>query len=355
MSHPCADATIRQDQANTKEDNTMLTRRLICALAAPLAAAAISPFAALSAQAQAFPNRAITMVVPFAAGGPSDAIARLVGEHMGRTLGQQVVIENVAGAGGTAGAARVAAAQADGHTILIHHVALKAAPALYNNLRYDTSAAFEMVGAVNTGPMVLVGKRQLAPNDAREFFAWAKAQGDKVTVAHAGVGSNSHICTILMGQALGIKPTMVAYRGTGPAMTDVVAGQVDVLCDQSTTAVPQIQGNAVKAFAVTSPQRLNVLPNVPTAIEAGMPVDLTIWHGMYAPRGTPSEALDRLNGALQAALRDATIVERFAAVGTTPFPEAQRTRAAHRTMFDNEIARLSRALREAGVAASAAN
>ncbi len=325
-----------------------MTRRLA------LAAACALGFAGAAA-AQGFPNKPITMVVPFAAGGPSDTIGRLLADHMGRTLGQQIVVENVAGAGGTAGAARVAAAAPDGYTILIHHVALKAAPALYNNLRYETSTAFEMLGAVNTGPMVLVGKTGLPANNAAEFFAWARAQGDKATFAHAGVGSNAHICTVLLGQALGIKPTMVAYRGTGPAMTDVVAGQVDVLCDQSTTAVPQIQGNKVKAFAVTSAQRLDVIRDVPTVQESGVNMNLTIWHGLYAPRGTPAEAANRLHAALQAALRDAAVVERFASVGTMTFPEAQRTREAHRALFDGDIARIGKALRDAGVAAAAAN
>jgi tripartite-type tricarboxylate transporter receptor subunit TctC len=338
----------------TNEETTMnpsSTRRALIAGAFALTAS----FAATGAFAQAWPSKPITLVVPFAPGGPSDVIARLVGEHMGRTLGQSVVVENVAGAGGTAGAARVASAAPDGYTILIHHVALKAAPALYNNLRYDTLNAFETIGTVNTGPMVITGKLPLPPTNAREFFAWAKGQGDKITAAHAGVGSNSHICTILLGQALGTKPTMVAYRGTGPAMNDLVAGQVDVLCDQSTTAIPQIQGQKIKAFAVTSPQRLDVLPDVPTAREAGVDVELTIWHGLYAPKGAPAEALTRLHAALQAALDDRAVRERFASFGTTVFPAAQRSREGHRALFEAEVAKIGKALRDAGVAAAAAN
>ncbi len=325
-----------------------LTRRL--ALAALAATTLAAP-----ALAQGFPAKPITMIVPFAAGGPSDAIGRLLAEHMGRTLGQQVLIENVAGAGGTAGATRAAQAAPDGYTMLLAHVALKAAPALYNNLRYDTLTAFDMLGTVNQGPMVITGKLALPPQNARDFFAYAKAQGDKLTVAHAGVGSNSHICTILIAQAIGAKPTMVAYRGTGPAMNDLVAGQVDMLCDQSTTAVPQIQGRTIRPYAVTSAQRLPVLADVPTSTESGVAMDLTIWHGLYAPRGVPAEAAQRIHAALQAALNDATIVERFNAVGTTPFPAAERTREAHRRIFENEVARLGKALREAGVAQSAAN
>ena len=327
-----------------------LTRRAIIPAALALAA-----LAAPGAAAQGFPSKPVTLIVPFAAGGPSDVIGRLLADHMGRTLGQQVIVENVAGAGGTAGAARLASAAADGHTILIHHLALKAAPALYNNLRYDTMTAFEPLGTVNTGPMVITGKIQLAAQNARDFFAYAKQQGDKLTVAHAGVGSNSHLCTVLLGQALGIKPTMVAYRGTGPAMNDLVAGQVDALCDQSTTAVPQIQGGKIRSYAVTSPQRLDVIKDTPTAKEAGVDMEMTIWHGLYAPRGTPAEALTRLHAALQAALADTNVNERFASFGTTAFPAAQRTREAHKTMFDAEVQRWAKALREAGVATSAAN
>lgn len=333
---------------------TNLTRRAL--IATSLATGLVlGGLAAAPAEAQTFPARQVTIVVPFAAGGPSDAIGRMLADHMGRTLGQQVIVENVAGAGGTAGATRVAQAPADGYTLLLAHVALKAAPALYNNLRYDTLTAFEMVGTVNQGPMVITGKLALPPQNAREFFAYAKAQGDKLTVAHAGVGSNSHICTILIGQAIGVKPTMVAYRGTGPAMNDLVAGQVDMLCDQSTTAVPQIQGRTIRPYAVTSAQRLPVLPDVPTSTESGVPMDLTIWHGLYAPKGAPAEALNRIHAALQTALADASIIERFGAVGTTPFPANQRSREAHRTIFEAEVARLGKALREAGVAASAAN
>jgi len=307
------------------------------------------------ALAQGFPSKPITLIVPFAAGGPSDVIGRLVGEHMSRTLGQQVVVENVAGAGGTAGAQRLATSPADGHTVLIHHLALKAAPALYNNLRYDTATAFEPLGMINTGPMVVTGKMGLSPTTASEFFAFAKTQGDKLTMAHAGNGSNSHLCIILMNQAAGSKPTQVAYRGTGPAMNDLVAGQVDALCDQSTSAIPQIQGNKVKGYAVTSRQRLDIIKDVPTARESGTAIDMTVWHGLYAPKGTPAEALGKLSNALQAAMKDEAINARFASFGTTAFPEAQRTPAAHKAAFEAEIAKWTKAIKDAGVATGAAN
>jgi tripartite-type tricarboxylate transporter receptor subunit TctC len=326
--------------------HSTITRR---ALAGVITVLGLAGLAATQASAQAFPNKPITLVVSYAAGGPSDVIARLLADNMGKTLGQQVVVENVAGAGGTSGAARVAASAPDGYTILIHHLALKAAPALYANLKYDTLTAFEPLGMINTGPMVITGKMGLAANTAQEFFAYAKAQGEKLTMAHAGVGSNSHLCIILMGQALGIKPTQVAYRGTGPAMNDLVAGQIDSVCDQSTSAIPQITGNKIKAYAVTSAERLDVLKAVPTTREAGTPIDMTIWHGLYAPKGTPEDALGKLHGALVKALADKTINERFTEFGTSAFPAAQQTRAAHKAAFTTEVNKWQTALKAAGI------
>ena len=328
------------------------TRRL--ALAGLMAGLSALGFAG-SAAAQNFPSKPIVLIVPFAAGGPSDVIARLLGEHMGRTLGQQVVIENVAGAGGTAGAKRLLNADADGYTLLIHHLALAAAPALYSNLGYETKTAFATVGLVNTGPMVVAGKSALEPKDGKAFFAYAKAQGDKLTIAHAGVGSNSHLCAVLMSQALGAKFAQVAYRGTGPAMNDLVAGQVDVLCDQSTTAVPQIQGNRIRAYAVTSAERLDVLSDVPTTKETGTALDMTIWHGLYAPAATPPAALDKLNDALKKALADKTVLDRFKAVGTTAFPQAEWTREAHAKRFIAEVDKWAATLKAAGVTQQSTN
>jgi tripartite-type tricarboxylate transporter receptor subunit TctC len=316
-----------------------------------LALAGLSP-----AAAQGFPSRQITLVVPFAAGGPSDVIARLIGQSMSQSLGQQVVIENVAGAGGTAGATRVAKAEADGHTLLIHHLALAAAPALYQNLTYDTRTAFVPLGLVNTGPMVLAGRRQLVANNAAEVVAWLKDHAEKSTMAHAGVGSNSHLCAVLLSQAAQLKVTFVAYRGTGPAMNDVVGGQVDMICDQSTTAVPQIQGGAIKGYAVTSPERLDVLPSLPTAREMGLPgFEMTIWHGLYAPKGTPAPVVAQLNAALAKALNEPAVQERFKAVGTASFPQGEWTPAAHEKRFLDEVERWGKLLKQAGVQPGNAN
>lgn len=300
------------------------------------------------ATAQTYPTKPITLIVPFAAGGPSDIIARLVGDHMGRTLGQQIVIENVAGAGGTLGARRLATADPDGYTLLIHHLALAAAPSLYK-LSYDTKTALVPVGLINTGPMVIASKLSLPPADSKAFFPYIKDNASKLTAAHAGIGSNAHLCAVLLSQVLGVNFTQVAYRGTGPAMNDLIAGQVDLLCDQSTTAVPQIQAKQVRAYAVTSPKRLAALPDTPTANEAGVNLEMAIWHGLYAPENTPAPILDKLNEALQAALKDPKIVERFNSVGTIPFPASEWTRPAHAARFNAEIDKWATVLKAAGV------
>jgi tripartite-type tricarboxylate transporter receptor subunit TctC len=312
-------------------------------------AALLSLGLAAPALAQSFPTKPITVIVSFAAGGPSDVIARLLGEQMGKTLGQPVVVENVAGAGGTAGAKRLAAAEPDGHTILIHHLALAAAPALYANLGYDTKTAFAPIGLVNTGPMVIASKLALPPQDAKAFFPYIKDNADKLTIAHAGVGSNSHLCAVLMSQQLGAKFNQVAYRGTGPAMNDLVGGQIDLLCDQSTSAIPQIQGKSIRAYAVTSAQRLGVLPDTPTMAEAGAKLDMTIWHGLYAPKATPAPVLDKLNTALRAALKEPAVVEKFKAFGTSTFPESEWTREAHGKLFAAEVDKWATSLAAAGV------
>jgi tripartite-type tricarboxylate transporter receptor subunit TctC len=322
---------------------TVTTTRRI-ALAGLLALGLSTP-----AFAQAFPTKPLTIIVSFAAGGPSDVIARLLGEQMAKTLGQPILVENVAGAGGTAGAKRLAAAEPDGHTMLIHHLALAAAPALYGNLGYDTKADFAPIGLVNTGPMVIASKLALPPTDAKAFFPYIKANADKLTIAHAGVGSNSHLCAVLMSQQLGTKFAQVAYRGTGPAMNDLVAGQIDLLCDQSTSAIPQIQGEKIRAYAVTSAARLDVLPNTPTMSEAGASLDMTIWHGLYAPKNTPAAVLDKLNGALREALKQPAVVEKFKAFGTSVFPEAEWTREAHGKRFLAEVDKWAVSLKAAGV------
>ncbi|MHB2167836.1 tripartite tricarboxylate transporter substrate-binding protein [Alsobacter sp. R-9] len=302
--------------------------------------------------AQTYPDKAITVVVPYAAGGPSDVIARLLGQHMSATLGQQIVIENVAGAGGTTGAARVAKAAPDGYTLLIHHVALAAGASLYQKLSYDTVTAFQPIGLVNTGPFVLTSKLGFDAADGKALLAKLKAEGPKINVAHAGIGSGSHLCGLMLTQALNTSFTYIAYRGTGPAMNDLVGGQVDMLCDQTTNAIPQITGGKVKAFAVTAPKRIDQLPNLPTVQELGIAgFDVAVWHGLYAPAGTPKPVVDKLHAALQAALADATIQARFTELGTVLFPADRRSPEALGAHLKAEVARWGDAITKAGVKA----
>lgn len=303
-----------------------------------------------AASAQGYPTKQITMISPFAAGGPSDTLARLTADHFGRTLGQSIIIENVGGAGGTVGTERAARASPDGYTIFQHHTALPASAALYANLRYDSRTAFETVGLINTGPMVLTSRKSLEVKDAKALFEWLKERGDKATVAHAGIGSNSYLCALLLMQSAGIKPALVPYRGTGPAMIDIVSGQVDVLCDQATTATSQVEGGTIKAYAVTSSERLPALKDVPSAKEAGLVgFDMVIWNGLYAPKGTPKPIINALHGALQKFLDDPKIVEQFAKTGTVPFGKDMRSPEAHQTLLTSEFDRFAAMIKAAGV------
>jgi tripartite-type tricarboxylate transporter receptor subunit TctC len=318
-------------------------RLAVCvAVALPIVAPAVS--------AQTYPTKPVTMIVPFAAGGPSDTLARLTAEHLGRTLGQQVLVENVGGAGGTVGTERAARAEADGYTIFQHHGALTAAPALYANLKYDTKTAFEYIGLINTGPMVLTSRKTLETATAKDLLEHIKKLNDKVTIAHAGVGSNSYMCALMIIQNTKAKPGMVPYRGTGPAMNDLVGGQVDVLCDQATTATPQILAGTIKPYAVTSKARLSALKDVPSYVEAGLgDFEMTIWNGLYAPKGTPKPVLDKLHGALQTFIDDPIIVERFAATGTVPFGKDMRSPAVHKKHVEAELVRYAAMVKAAGV------
>jgi tripartite-type tricarboxylate transporter receptor subunit TctC len=304
---------------------------------------------ATPAMAQGYPSKPITLIVPYAAGGPSDSIARMVGKTMSETLGQQIIIENVAGAGGTAGASRVAKAQPDGHTLLIHHVALSAGASLYKNPGYDTVTAFEPVGLVNYGPFVVISKKDYAAQNFKELIAKVKADGQNTNVAHAGIGSGAHLCGIMLEQALGSKFNYVPYRGTGPALNDIVGGQVDLLCDQTTNSLPQIQAGTVKAFAVTAPQPISQLPNLPTVASEAPGFDLSVWHGIYGPKGMPKEAVDKLNAALQKALADTEIQKRFTELGTLLFPADQRSPAALQAKLEREVKHWATVVKAANV------
>jgi len=316
---------------------------------AALAAAAAVTLYSFAANAQSYPERTITVVVPFAAGGPTDTVTRLVAEAMSKDLGQQVIVENVGGAGGTLGAGRVANADPDGYTLLLHHIGMATSATLYRKLAYDTLNAFEYVGLVTEVPMTIVARKDLQPTDLKGLVEYAKANKDSITVANAGIGAASHLCGMLFMSAIGTPLVTVPYKGTGPAMTDLLGGQVDIMCDQTTNTTKQIQGGTIKAYAVTSPERLDVLKDVPTTIEAGLPaVQVGIWHGLYAPKGTPAGITDRLSKSLQVALKDPNVVARFAELGTKPSSEADATPAALKAKLESEITRWKPIIEAAG-------
>lgn len=314
-----------------------------------MAALAAASLISLSASAQTYPDRTITMVVPFAAGGPTDTVARLVAESMSKDLGQQIVVENVGGAGGSLGAGRVAQADPDGYTVLLHHIGMATSATLYRKLAYDTLNAFEYVGLVTDVPMTIVARKDFEPTDLKGLIDYVKANKDTVTVANAGIGAASHLCGMMFMSALETPLVTVPYKGTGPAMTDLLGGQVDIMCDQTTNTTKQIVGGTIKAYAVTSPARLPVLPDVPTAAEGGLAdFQVGIWHGVYAPKGTPAEASERLSKALQVALKDPNVVARFAELGTVPSAEADATPAALKAKLESEIARWKPVIEAAG-------
>ena len=315
--------------------------------AALVAAAALS----LGAQgrAQDYPNRTITVVVPFTAGGPTDTVTRLVAEAMQRDLGQQIIVENVQGAGGTIGAGRVAKAEPDGYTLLLHHIGMATSATLYRSLPYNPREAFAPIGLVTDVPMTIVSRADFPPKNASELVAYLKENGDKVNYANAGIGAASHLCGMLLMRDIGTKLTTVPYKGTGPAMTDLIGGQVDIMCDQTTNTTNQIKGGKIKGYAVTTPQRLQVLADLPTTQEAGLPgVQVTIWHGLYAPKGTPDAVVQRLTASLQKALQDQNVVQRFAELGTAPVSQADATPEALGKRLNSEIDRWAPVIKDAG-------
>ena len=293
-----------------------------------------------SALAQSYPNRVITMVVPFSAGGPTDTVTRLVAESMSRDLGQQVNVENVGGAGGTLGAARVAKASPDGYTLLLHHIGMATSATLYRKLPFDALNSFEYVGLVTEVPMVIVSKPNFEPKDLKSLIDYVKANKDKVNYAHAGIGAASHLCGMLFQSAIQTPLTTVPYKGTGPAVIDLMGGQVDFMCDQTTNTTNHIKSGKIKAYASTTDKRLDVLPDLPTAKEGGLnDFVVGIWHGVYAPKGTPEDIVKRLSVSLQKALKDDNVVKQFASLGTSPSTQEEATPAALKTKLETEIKR----------------
>ena len=307
--------------------------------------------AATGAMAQnAYPQRPVTMIVPFAAGGPTDVIARIVGDHMSRTLGQQIVIENVAGAGGTTGITRAAQSQPDGYTIMMGHMGTHgAAPALYPNLKYDPTKDFVPVGLAAGTPIVIVAKKDFPANDLKGFLDYMKANSEKVNMAHAGAASVSHVTGILLNSTINAKPTLVAYRGTGPALNDLMANTVDFMTDQIVNVAPQIQGGNIKAFAIATPERSPALPNVPTTKEAGLPdYQVSAWNAVFAPKGTPPDVAAKLTDALDKALDDENTKKRLLDLGGVVPSKADRSPAALQKLVDSEVARWTPVLKAAG-------
>jgi tripartite-type tricarboxylate transporter receptor subunit TctC len=298
----------------------------------------------------AYPTKTITMIVPFAAGGPTDTVARLVAQSMGNTLKQTVLVENVAGAGGTIGAARAAKANPDGYTLFLHHIGQSTAPTLYRKLPYNAIDSFEPIGLVTDVPMTFVARANFPAKDFKELLAYVKANKDKVTYANAGVGSASHLCGMLFMSAIGTDFTTVPYKGTGPAMNDLLGGQVDFMCDQTTNTTSQIKSGKIKVYGVTTKTRVPSLPNVPTLNESGLPnFEVAVWHGLYAPKGTPKPVIDSLANALQHALKDPNVKSRFAELGTEPVPESKAKPEALRAFLKAEIDKWSPIIKKAGV------
>jgi tripartite-type tricarboxylate transporter receptor subunit TctC len=299
-----------------------------------------------------YPSQNINMVVPFAAGGPTDTVTRLIAEPMSKSLGQQIVVQNVAGAGGTLAAGQVATAAGDGYTVLMHHIGMSTAPTLYADLAYEPLEAFKPIGLVTEVPMTIIGAKDFEPETMEDLVAYVKENGEDVTYANAGIGAASHLCGLLIQNAIGAKVTEVPYDGTGPAMTDLVGGQVDFMCDQTTNTTEQIKGDKVKAYAVTTPERNEALPDVPTTAEAGVEgLEVTVWHGLYVPASTPDEIVTKLSDELKKALKDPTVVERFKALGTTPVADDQATPEAHREKLESQIELWKPIIEEAGVSA----
>ncbi|MGZ5182009.1 MAG: tripartite tricarboxylate transporter substrate binding protein BugD [Ramlibacter sp.] len=315
----------------------------------PLLAASLAAFS-VAAAAQAWPERPVTMVVPFAAGGPTDVVARMIAIPMGRALGQPVTIENVVGAGGTIAATKVARAQPNGYTIFLHHMGMSTAPALYKKLQFDPLKDFEPIGQVVDVPMTLLARKDLPAGTFPELLAYIRANGTKVSLANAGLGAVSHLCGLLFQSAVGVELTTVPFSGTGPAMNALLGRQVDLLCDQTTQTVPLIRDGRVKVFGVTVPQRLAVLPDVPTLDEQGLKgFDVKVWHGMYAPKGTPQPVVEKLTAALRVAMQDPEVKKRLTDLSSDVAPLEKISPAGLRTHLEAEINRWGPVIRKAGV------
>ena len=315
----------------------------------PLLAAALAAVSS-QASAQSYPTKPVALVVPFAAGGPTDVVARMISGPMGKSLGTTVVVENTVGAGGTIASQRVAKANPDGYTVLIHHMGMATAPALYRRLPFDPLASFEYIGQALDVPMTMLARKDFPAENLQQLIAYVKANKDKVTLANAGLGAVSHLCGMMFMSAIATDLTTVPYKGTGPAMTDLLGGQVDLLCDQTTQTVPMIRDGRVKIYGVTSTSRLAALPSVPTLDEQGLKgFEVKVWHGVYAPKGTPRDITEKLTRSLREALTDAAVVKRMADLSSDIPPADKISPEGLRTHLQAEIAKWGPVIKKAGV------
>jgi tripartite-type tricarboxylate transporter receptor subunit TctC len=302
------------------------------------------------ALAQEYPTRNINMLVPYAAGGPTDTVARVVAQAMGKPLGHTIIVENRPSAGGILAPEAVKNAKPDGYTILIHHIGMATIPTLYRTgLRFNPLTDFEYIGLINEVPMVIVARSTMPAKDLKEFLAYIKANKDKVSYANAGVGAASHLCGMLFMSAIQTDFLTVPYKGTGPAMNDLLGGQVDFMCDQTTSTTSQIKSGKVKVYGITSTQRVSSLPDVPTLQEQGLKgADVGIWHGLYAPKGTPKPVIDKLVSSLQAALKEPEVRQRFTDLGAVTYGPDKQTPAALEAHLKAEIAKWAPLIKKAG-------
>lgn len=331
------------------------TRLARTAVAAAALAAAVSGVTSLmvvpeARAADAYPSRPVTLVVPYSAGGPTDIVARTLGASMEKSLGQSVVIDNKPGAGGTIGMADVAKAAPDGYRILIHHIGMATSPALYRKLPFKVEQDFAPVGLINDVPMMMVARADFPTKDLKALIQEIKARPDQYTLANAGVGAASHLCGLLFMSTIGTDMTTVPYKGAAPAIADLIGGQVNLLCDQSTNTTSHLKSGKIKAFAVTTPKRLTSLPDIPTSEEAGLPgFQVSVWHAAYAPKGTPQAVIDKLSASINAALGDPALIRKFEELGAQTTPADQRSPAALQKHLQTELARWAPIIQKAGV------
>jgi tripartite-type tricarboxylate transporter receptor subunit TctC len=307
-----------------------------------------------TAQAADFPvkDKPITIVVPFTAGGPTDRVARDLAEALRKPLGAIVLVDNAAGAGGSIGASKVAKATADGHTLLLHHIGMATMPGLVRNIPFKVESDFEYLGMVNDVPMTLIGRPTLPANSYKELVGWINQNKGKINLGNAGVGSASHLCGMLLQSVLKADMTPVPYKGTAPAMNDLLGGQVDIMCDQTTNTTSQIEGKKVKAFAVTTPKRLTTpaLKDLPTLDEAGLKnFQVTIFHGLYAPKGTPADVQKKINDAVKVALKDPDFIKKQEGLGAVVVTDRRLEPAEHKKFVTAEIAKWTPIIKAAGV------